>query len=71
MCSWRVVVDQVEHRGERRGLARAGRPGHEHEPARLLGEVLEHREAAPSVAQRRHLVRDQAERGADSEARWK
>ena len=37
------VVDQVEHRGERRGLAGAGRPGHEHEAARLLRELLEHR----------------------------
>jgi hypothetical protein len=54
------VVDQVEHRGERRGLARAGRPGHEHEPARLLGEVLEHRRQAER-AELRHLVRDQAE----------
>jgi hypothetical protein len=38
-----LLVDHVEHRGERRGLARARGTGHEHEAARLLRELAEHR----------------------------
>ena len=33
-----LVVDFVEHGRERGGLARAGRPGHEHEAARLVAQ---------------------------------
>ena len=32
------LVDVVDHRGERRGLARAGRSGHEDQPAVLVGD---------------------------------
>ena len=35
------AVDVVDHRGERRGLARAGRAGDEHEPAMLVGEAAD------------------------------
>jgi hypothetical protein len=54
------VVDQVEHRRERRRLARAGWPRHQHESTRLLGELLE-RVREPQRGELRHLVRDQAE----------
>ena len=37
----RVVVDLVDQRRERRRLARPGRAGHEHEPARLLAQIVE------------------------------
>ena len=36
-------VDLVDHRRERRALARAGRPGDQHEPARLLRHSGDHR----------------------------
>src|SRR2546426_6647613 len=34
-----LLVDLVDHRRERGALPRAGRPGHEHEPARPVGEL--------------------------------
>ena len=37
-----LLVDQVDHRGERGRLARAGRAGHQHEAARLAGELGQH-----------------------------
>jgi len=37
-----LQVDLVDHRGERRRLAAAGRTGDEHEAARPLGEVGQH-----------------------------
>ena len=58
------VVDVVEQRGERRRLARAGRPGDEHEPARLVGELVEPRRDA-ELLERLDLVRDEPEGGAD------
>ena len=58
------LVDQVDHRGERRGLARAGGARDEHEAARLLGQLLE-LSGQPEIAQRRHLLRDEPERGAE------
>jgi hypothetical protein len=57
-------VDQVDHRRERRRLARAGRAGHEHQAAWLLGEVTQDRRQAER-AQRRHVLGDQAESGAE------
>jgi len=36
------VVQVLDHRGERGGLARARRPGHEHEAARLVGKLADH-----------------------------
>ena len=57
-------VDPVDHRGERRRLARAGRARDEHEAARLGREVLEDRREA-ELLELRHLAGDQAERGAD------
>ena len=35
-------IDLVEHRGERRGLAAAGRAGDQHEAARALGQHGQH-----------------------------
>ena len=40
------AVDVVDHRRERRRLARAGGAGHEHEPARLVGELADDRRQA-------------------------
>src|SRR5581483_9305958 len=57
-------VDLVEKRRERRRLARAGRAGDEHEPARLLGKLVERR-AETEILERLDLVRDQPERGAE------
>jgi hypothetical protein len=51
------VVDEVEHRRERSRLAGARWARHEHEAARLLRELLEHRRQ-PERAELRHLVRD-------------
>ena len=34
-----LLVDLVDHRGEGRALARSGRPGDEHQPARTLGHL--------------------------------
>ena len=36
-------VDLVDHGGQRGGLARAGRPGHQHQPARLVAQLADHR----------------------------
>ena len=43
-----LAVDHVDHRRQRRRLARAGRPGDEHEAARLAGELAQRPAAAPS-----------------------
>ena len=40
MCDCARAVDVVDHRGERRRLARAGRAGDEHEPAVLLARAM-------------------------------
>ena len=56
-----LLVDVVDHRRERRRLARAGRPGHEHEALRQAAEVL----AAPrqeQLVERRDLERDRPQR---------
>ena len=47
-----VLVDVVDHRGERRRLARAGRTGDEHEPALLLGEPAADRRQAQLLHRR-------------------
>ena len=36
------LVDQVEHGGQGGGLAAAGRPGHQDQPARLLAQLAKH-----------------------------
>jgi hypothetical protein len=61
------VVDLIDHRGERGGLARARRAGHEHEAARLLGELVDRRRE-PEVVDRDEVGRDQAEGRADRRA---
>ena len=38
-----LAVDLVDHRGQRRRLARAGRAGDEHEAARLVADLLDDR----------------------------
>ena len=71
------AIDVVENGCERRGLARAGRAGHEHEAAVLLGEPLDPGRQ-PQRLEARNLSRDDAERerdvtalpeGVDAEAR--
>ena len=42
------LVDVVDHRGERRRLARAGRAGDQDDPALLLGQLADRPAAAPS-----------------------
>src|SRR5277367_2015698 len=37
-----LVVNLVEHGSQRRGLTRAGRPGHQYEPARLVAQPADH-----------------------------
>ena len=36
-------IDLVDHRRQRRGLARTRGPGHEYEPARLVAQLADHR----------------------------
>src|SRR6266480_4470931 len=52
-------VDLVNHRGERGRLAAAGGAGDEHEAARALGEVREHRREA-ELLERADLFRNQS-----------
>ena len=58
------AVDVVEHRRERRRLARAGRARDEHEPAVLLGEALHARRQA-QLLEARDVAGDHAERERD------
>ena len=58
------VVDLVDHRRQRGGLARAGGAGHEHEAARLARELVDDRRQAELV-DRGQPERDQAEGRAD------
>src|SRR5579862_3143141 len=44
-----LVVNLVEHRGERRGLARTGRPGDQHQPSRLFAQALHDRWQSKAV----------------------
>ena len=65
-----VAVDLVDHRGERRRLARAGRAGHEDEAARLhreLGERASGRPSSSSVFSSSGMTR----KAAPSASRWK
>ena len=62
-----LAVDPVDHRGDRGGLARAGRPGDEHQAALLLGEALHLRGQAELVEVgdlRRDPAHDHGERAA-------
>jgi pilus retraction protein PilT len=58
------AVDLVDHRRERRRLTGARRSGDEHEPARVLGEGVEHLWQV-QLLERLDLLRDQAEGSAD------
>ena len=58
------AVDLVDHRGERRRLARARRAGDEHEAARLHRELAERRRQ-PELLERPELLRDVPERGGE------
>ena len=60
-------VDLVDHRGERRRLAAAGRTGDQHQAARPLGERGEHRRE-PEVAERADLLGNQSVDRADRAA---
>jgi hypothetical protein len=60
-------VDLVDHRGQRGGLAGAGRARDEHEPTRLLAEVVDDGRQ-PQVVDRRDDRWDQAEGGAQRRA---
>ena len=61
------LVDLVDHRGERRRLARAGRARDEHDAARLARELADDRRQA-ELLDRHRLGGDQAERRADRAA---
>ena len=52
-------VDLVDHGGERGGLAAAGRAGHEHQPARALGQLFEHGRQ-PQLVEAADAIRDDA-----------
>ena len=60
------AVDVVDHRGERRRLARAGRAGDEDEAAVLLGELLDARRAGRA---RRSAAPSSGSRGARTRSR--
>ena len=60
MCSVRWRVDVVDHRRQRRRLARAGRARAENQAAPLLGDLLEDRRQH-QLADREDLDRDDAE----------
>ena len=62
-----LAVDLVDHRRERRGLARARRPGHEDQAARLVAEALDDRREA-ELAEAEDLVGDLPEDAADGAA---
>jgi hypothetical protein len=62
-----LLVDDVHHRGERGRLARAGRAGDEHEPARLARELLQHLGQA-QLLELRDAVGDQPEGRGDRTA---
>jgi hypothetical protein len=62
-----LAVDHVDHRRQRRALARAGRAGDEDESARFLGQLPQHLRHAERV-ERRDVLRDEAEGGADRAA---
>jgi hypothetical protein len=57
-----VAIDLVDHRRERRRLARAGRAGHEHEAARLHRQLGE-RDRQAELLERLQLFGDDAKRG--------
>jgi hypothetical protein len=60
-------VDVVDHRGERRRLARAGRPGAQDQAALLLADFLEHG-GKEELLDREDLGRDDAEHEAHGSA---
>src|SRR6516164_2849306 len=62
-----LAVDLVDHGGERRRLAGAGRAGHEDQSLRPIGELL-HDLRQPELLERADLVRDDADRAADGAA---
>ena len=55
-----VVVQVVDHRGQRRGFTRAGRTRHQDQAARRVDDVAENRWCA-DVFQRPHGVGNRAE----------
>jgi hypothetical protein len=59
-----LAVHDVDHRGQRRGLARPGRTGDHHEPARVPCQVGHDRRQVERI-DRLDLVRDQPEGGPD------
>src|SRR6185295_3543466 len=54
-------VDLVDDRGERGRLARSGRPGDEHQPARFGGEIGDDRRK-PELVERAHLEWNRSKR---------
>ena len=63
--SLRALVDLVDHRRERRALARSGGPRHQDQAVGELGEPL-HGGGEIQLLQRGHLVRDDAEHGPEA-----
>src|SRR6059036_799677 len=52
-----LLVDLVDHGRERRALARPRRPRHQHQPARLFGELCHH-PRQPQVLEGPHVERN-------------
>ena len=59
------AIDVIDHRAQRRRLARPGRPGDEHQPLVQVAQV-EHRRREAELLGRQDLRRDDAEDGAGS-----
>jgi hypothetical protein len=67
MCVGPGVVDVVQHRRQRRRLARTGGAGDEDQAAFFVGDLLEHRRQLQLV-DGRHARRDDAHDQADGAA---
>ena len=63
-------VDLVDHRGQRRRLAAAGRAGDQHEPARPIGQRRRAPRGSPSSLERADLLRESAGRPPPTAPRW-
>ena len=62
-----LAVDLVDHRRQRRRLARSGRAGHQHQAARPLGQLRQHRRQA-QILEASDLLGNQPVDGADGAA---
>jgi hypothetical protein len=58
----RIFIDMIDHRRQGGRLARAGRPGDQHDASRIIGDVLEDLRAV-EFFERQHLRRNRPEYG--------